>query len=47
MDQLYGGHLVRSGAGMAESKQTTTFDQNHKLSNKAQKNHEMLSVWKT
>ena len=27
VEQLYGGHLVRSGAAMAESKQTTAFDQ--------------------
>ena len=43
-EQLNGGHLVRSGAAMAESKQSTAFDQNQKLSDKAQKHHEMLSV---
>ena len=30
VEQLYGGHLVRSGAAMAESNQATAFDQSHK-----------------
>ena len=32
VEQLYGGHLVRSGATMAKNNQTTAFDQSHKLS---------------
>ena len=36
-EQLYGGHLVRSRATMAERKHTTALDQNHKLSDKVQK----------
>ena len=36
-EQLYGGHLVRSGAAMAENNQTTAFDPSHKLSTMMQK----------
>ena len=39
VEQLYGRHLVFSGAVMAKSKKTTTFDQNHKLFNTTQKHH--------
>ena len=46
-EQLYGGHLVRSGAAMVENQQTTAFNQIHKPSAMAQKHHETLSVWKT
>ena len=46
-ERLYGGHLVCSGAAMAESKQTTAFDQNQKLFDRRGNHHEMLSVRKT
>ena len=36
-EQLYGEHLLRSGATMAKKNQTTTFDQSHKLSAIVQK----------
>ena len=39
-EQWYGRYLVRSGAAMAENKQTTAFNPSHKLSTMVQKHCE-------